>query len=292
MGGLVLGAVILKEEPRITEIFLKEKMVWEPRLTYVYIRSLPVGLGKTEFAFGGGGYVNERRSYDYLITTSWSAERFRVVIESFSEGLQVLDRNNRVETAPYVLQEGRTEKVAVCGVGMVEPPKERLGRFSFAVIMPDQAGRYELDLSITLYDRLVHKEYKLKYAFNVQLLRPKQPPEAYLAITLDKETYRQGDVMTITIENTSNETVEWWVDAIERYNGDDWEFHDVVGATIEDYAPLEPGETKHLTWKLDATPRYPNRPYTPGRYRVFTRHYPSTVEFPHFLVYVEFEVIE
>lgn len=250
LGGLVLGASVLKER-------------WEPRITY--IDTLPVDPGKTEFTFGGGGYVNGRCEYYYLIYTSWSAERFKVVIESFSGELQVLDGNNRV-VAPYVLQEGNL-------------PEERCIWLSFTVIMPNQTGSYELDLRIRLTNWLFSKEYKWRYAFNVQPSPPpKQPPEAFLTITLDKEIYHQGDVMTITLENISNETT-WFTDTacnlfFERFNGEYWEFYDAIvgGAAV---TPLEPSETKQFTWKLG----YPGRPYPAGRYRVGTKG-----------VYAEFEV--
>lgn len=89
------------------------------------IDTLPVDPEKTEFTFGGGGYPNERRECHHLAYTSWSAKRSWVVIESFSEELQVLDRNKIVEVTPYVLEEGNL-------------PDERCIWLSFTVTMPNQ----------------------------------------------------------------------------------------------------------------------------------------------------------
>ena len=252
LGGLLFGVSILKER-------------WEPRITY--IGTLPVDPGKTEFTFGGGGYVNQRIDYYYLIYTSWSAKRFKVVIESFSEELQVLHRNNRV-VAPYVLQEGNL-------------PDERCIWLSFTVIMPNQTGSYKLDLCIRLYGWLFFSiEYKWKYMLTAKIFVPKPLPEECLSITLDKEIYHQGDVMTITIENISNETI-WFTDTacnlfFERFNGEYWEFYDAMVGGLA-MTPLEPSETKRFIWKLG----YAGRPYPSGHYRVGTKG-----------VYTEFEVIE
>jgi hypothetical protein len=151
-GGFLLGGSFLKER-------------WEPHITY--IDTLPVDHGKTEFTFGGGGYVNDRCEYYYLIYTSWSAKRFSVVIESFSEKLQVLDGNKRIETPPYTLQEGNL-------------PEERCIWLSFTVTMPNQAGTYELDLHIRLFGGFFSKEYEWRYAFKVEEFVPKPTPEESL----------------------------------------------------------------------------------------------------------------
>jgi len=104
------------------------------------------------------------------------------------------------------------------------------------------------------------------------------PPEKFLIITLDKETYYQGDIMTITVENISNETV-WFTGTaynlfFERFNGTNWQFHTsiVEGAAM---TPLEPRETGQIKWKLDV----PLQPFPAGHYRVGTKG-----------VYAEFDV--
>ena len=148
--GFVLGGFSLKER-------------WEPRITY--IGTLPVDPGKTEFTFGGGGYLNERCEYYHLIYTSWSAKGFQIAIERFSEELQVLVGNKGVEAAPYVLQGGKL-------------PEERCIWLSFTVIMPNQTGTYEIDLSIRLYGWLFFsREYKWKYMLTAEIFVPKPLPE-------------------------------------------------------------------------------------------------------------------
>ena len=133
LGGLVLGGSLLKER-------------WEPRIEYLD-DYLPVNPNESEFVFGGGGYPDEKCECRCVIYTSWSAKRFRVTIDSFSEGLQVLDRNKTVEAIPYVLQEGNL-------------PEERCIWLGFTVVMPNQTGTYEVDLSIRLYSWLFSREYE------------------------------------------------------------------------------------------------------------------------------------
>ena len=254
IGGLVLGVSCLKER-------------WEPRIEYLD-NYLPVDPDKTEFVFGDGGYLNQKCECRSMIYTSWSAKRFGVVIESFSQELQVLDGNTTVEAVPYVLQEGNL-------------PEERCIWLGFTVVMPDQTGTYEVDLSIRLYSWLFFfREYKWRYMLTADIFVPKSLPEKCLSVTLDKEIYHQGDIMTITIENVSNETI-WFTDTaynlcFERFNGVDWEFHTAIVGCLA-MTPLEPGETAQLTWALDV----PLQPFPPGRYRVGTHG-----------VYAEFEVIE
>ncbi len=254
LGGLVLGGSLLKER-------------WEPRIEYLD-DYLPVDPDETKFVFGGGGYLNEKCECRCMIYTSWSAKRFRVTIESFSEELQVLDGNKTVEAVPYILQEGNL-------------PEERCIWLGFTVVMPNQTGTYEVDLSIKLYSWLFFsREYKWKYMLTADIFVPKSLPEECLSITIDKEIYYQGDIMTITIENISNETI-WFTDTacnlfFERFNGEHWEFYDpMVGGLA--MTPLEPSETKQFAWKLG----YPGRPYPAGQYRVGTKG-----------VYAEFQVIE
>lgn len=174
MSGLLLGGSFLKER-------------WEPRIEYLD-NYLPVDPDKTEFVFGGGGYLNEKCECRHMIYTSWSAKRFRVTIESLSEKLQVLDGNKTVEAIPYVLQEGNL-------------PEERCIWLGFAVVMPNQTGTYEAILSITLYNWFFSREYKWKHVLTADIFIPKPLPEECLSITIDKERYYHGDIMTATIEN-------------------------------------------------------------------------------------------
>lgn len=253
LSGLVFGVPCLKER-------------WGPRIEYLDDYQ-PVDPEKTEFVFGGGGYLNERWECHRLIYTSWSAKRFRVVIESFPEQLQVLDGNETVEFAPYVLQEGNL-------------PEERCIWLGFTVVMPNQTGTYEVDLSITLYGWLFSKEYEWRYELAAEAFAHKTSLEECFSLTTNKETYRQDDIMTITIENISNETI-WFTDGaynifFERFTGVDWEFH-TAPVAIAVMTPLEAGETAQLTWPLDA----PGQEFPAGRYRVGTHG-----------VYAEFEVLE
>jgi hypothetical protein len=233
---------------------LKEK--WEPRITY--IDTLPVDPGKTEFTFGGGGYLNERCEYYYLIYTSWSAKGFQIVIERFSEELQVLVGNKRVEAAPYVLQEGKL-------------PEERCIWLSFTVIMPNQTGTYELQLHTSLFNLLSSREYKWRYSFEVRAFVPKPSPEEPLTITLDKEAYHQGENITITITNNSNETISFSNSAYDLHfdiwNGDAWELYDAIPSN-EVIVYLQKGEQVHITWKLGG---HIERPFQAGHYRVGTK---------------------
>ena len=158
LGTSVVGGLVLRGS------FLKER--WEPRIEYVG-NYLPVDLGETEFVFGGGGYLNEKCGCCCMIYTSWSAKRFRVAIESLSEELQVLDGKKTVEAVPYVLQEGNL-------------PEERCIWFGFTVVMPNQTGTYEVDLSIRLYSWLFFsREYKWKYRLTADIFIPKSLFEEY-----------------------------------------------------------------------------------------------------------------
>jgi len=152
VGGFVLGGSFLKER-------------WEPRIEYLD-NYLPVDPDKTEFVFGGGGYLNEKCECRHMIYTSWSAKGFRVLIENFSEQLRVLDGEKTVEAVPYVLQEGNL-------------PEERCIWLGFTVVMPNQTGTYEVDLTIRLYSWLFFsREYKWKYILTVDIFVPKSLHES------------------------------------------------------------------------------------------------------------------
>jgi len=145
--GLVLGGSFLKER-------------WEPRIEYLD-NYLPVDPDKTEFVFSGGGYLNDKCECRHMIYTSWSTKGFRVVIENFSEELQVLDGNKTIEAVPHVLQEGNL-------------PEERCIWLGFTVVMPNQTGTYEVDLTIRLYSWLFFsREYKWRYILTADIFVPK-----------------------------------------------------------------------------------------------------------------------
>ena len=113
------------------------------------------------------------------------------------------------------------------------------------------------------------------------LVMLRQSPEVYLTITLDRKTYHQGDIMTITIENISNDTQCFGNAAcdvfFERFNGKYWEFYDSIpGAEV--ITCLKPERTGEVTWKLGG---HTDRPFPAGHYRVGTKE-----------AYAEFEVVE
>jgi hypothetical protein len=113
------------------------------------------------------------------------------------------------------------------------------------------------------------------------LMAPKQNSEVYLTITLDKGLYHQGDIMTITIENVSNETQCFGNAAydlhFETFDGEYWKLYDSIPAA-EVITYLDPGQTSQVTWKLGG---HTDRPFPAGHYRVGTKG-----------VYMEFEVID
>jgi hypothetical protein len=259
LGGSIIGGLVSGVS------FLRER--WEPRIEYLD-NYLPVEPDKTEFVFGSGGYLNQKCECRSMIYTSWSAKRFRVVIESFSKELQVLDGNKTVEAVPYVLQEGNL-------------PEERCIWLGFTVVMPDQTGTYEVDLSIRLYSWLFSREYKCKYMLTADIFVPKSLFEECLSVTLDKEIYHQGSIITITIENISNET-QWFGNAaydacFDRFDGEYWEFYDSI-PSAEVITCLKPRETRQATWKLGG---HTDSTFPPGQYRVWVHG-----------VYAEFEIIE
>lgn len=259
MSGLLLGGSFLKER-------------WEPRIEYLD-NYLPVDPDKTEFVLGGGGYLNEKCECRHMIYTSWSAKRFRVTIESLSEELQVLDGNKTVEAVPYVLQEGNL-------------PEERCIWLGFTVVMPNQTGTYDLGLSIRLSALLFSREYKWRYAFEVVHPPPDKPFENCLIMALDKETYHQGDNITMTIKNILNESIGF-IDCkivFEKSNGMDWEFYDSIPISLTK-TYLDPREIGQFTLALI---NYMDHPFPTGQYRLgIIRYFGDEID----RVYAEFEVI-
>jgi hypothetical protein len=247
----------------------------EPRITY--IDGLSVDPDKTEFTFYDQAYLNETREYLYLIYP-YQTNRYQVVLESLSEGLQVLDRRNpldpkTVQSAPYILSEGKI-------------PEEGCFWLGLTVIMPNQIGTYELDLSVRLSALFFSREYKWSYTFEVVHPPPEKPFENCLVMALDKETYYQGDNITVTIENILNESIGF-IDCkivFEKFDGVDWEFYDSVSIPLEK-TYLEPGEIGQFTLALID---YMNHPFPAGQYRVgIIRYWGDEIDG----IYVEFEVI-
>lgn len=264
LGASVAGGLVLAGPFRL-----------EPRI--IYIDGLPVDPDKTEFTFCDYAYLNEMREYLYLIYP-YQTNRFQVVIESLSEGLKVLDRRypldpKTVQSASYVLSEGKT-------------PEEGCFWLGLTVIMPNQIGTYELDLSVRLSALFFSREYKWRYTFEVVHPPPEKPFENCLIIALDKETYHQGDNITVTIENILNESIGF-IDCkivFEKFDGVDWEFYDSIPIPLEK-TYLEPGEIGQFTLALID---YMDYPFPAGQYRVgIIRYWGDEIDG----VYAEFEVI-
>ena len=201
LGTSVVGGLVLRGS------FLKER--WKPRIEYVD-NYLPVDPGETEFVFDDGGYLNEKWECRHMIYTSWSAKRFHVIIENFSEELQLLDENKTVEDVPYILQEGNLPDCRCIWLG-------------FTVAMPNQTGTYEVDLSIRLYSRLFSREYKWKYILTADAFVPK-PLSLPLASVSGKqvdqeENHPEGcELWQITWRETKQESFSstaetYWVEA-------------------------------------------------------------------------------
>ncbi len=206
----------------------------------------------------------------YSYTGTVEAKKLEVKIHSFSRDLKLLTPNNETITAPYSWHVTYRKFEA------------RPVAWEFQIIAPNKTAEYEINLSYIVSNGwLSSREYPQKIRVRVAPMPHKPKPEETLTVTLDKETYHQGDTMNIAIENISNET-QWFGNAaydvcFERFNGDYWEFYDSIpGAEV--ITCLRLGETGHVTWKLGG---HTDRPFPPGRYRVETHG-----------VYAEFEVKE
>ena len=105
--------------------------------------------------------------------------------------------------------------------------------------------------------------------FNVTV-RPSPPASLLLLeVTTDKAVYHEGDNITITIKNTSNQTVTFASTAygvvFEKWVEDRWVFHSAV-AGVEVIVSLEPDQTHQITVKLSNN----DQPFTSGEYRVLS----------------------
>lgn len=200
-----------------------------------------------------------------------NVKNFDIVVESFSDELQLMSLSGEpVEKAPCSLFPttwDREAQFVVWGFKVTTPPS----------ILP---GEYSISLAIKVSNNFFSKEYIYIIRVVVEPLKEVLPLKSGLKITLDKETYFQGETMQITIKNILNETI-WFTDTacnlyFERFNGACWEFYDAMigGAAM---TPLQPNQTRQFTWKLG----YGGLPYPSGRYRVGTKG-----------VYAEFEILE
>jgi len=208
-----------------------------------------------------GVYMNETGEFiqvGHSYTGTIQARRFQVIIDSFSKELTLL--TDRIHEETYS-----------------DPWEGRPVSWSANFLAPNKPGKYEVNLRYIVFQDpvwLSKREYKQRVTVVVEPIPYKPKPEELLRVTLDRETYYQGDTIVITIKNISNETV-WFTDTaynlfFERFNNQDWEFYDaIIGGLM--MTSLKPGETAQVNWTLG---------YPPGRYRVGTHG-----------VYAEFEVV-
>ena len=205
----------------------------------------------------------------YFYSGTIEARKLEIKIDSFSKELNLLTLNNKTIVAPYSWQ---------VTYGKVEG---RPAGFRFWIIAPNKPGEYEVNLRFIVSNSwLSSREYLQKLRVRVLPMPLKPKPEEILTITLDKEIYGEGDTMTITIQNISNETI-WFINAMynlvfERFDHafSDWVFH-AAPIAAQVMTPLQPGEGAQVTWKLDA------ETFPSGLYRIVILG-----------VYAEFNVIE
>ena len=216
-----------------------------------------------------GMYVNEADKY-LFISTITGVKKFQAKIDSFSKELKLLTLNNETIVAPY------SSPISHYGSEFESRPIV----WGFWIIAPSQPGNYEVKLCFTVSNWVFSREYPQKVIVRVEPMPYKLAPEELLTITLNREVYRRGEIMNITIKNVSNET-QWFGNAaydlcFERFNGEYWEFYDSIPG-VEVITCLKPGETGQVTWKLGG---HTDRPFPAGQCRVWVHE-----------VHVEFEVI-
>jgi len=216
-----------------------------------------------------GMYVNQTDTYHFeSYVSAFFGALFQVRIEFFSGDLKLLTLGNEtiVRIFPYSWQR--------------EVGKEGYVVWGFRIIAPSQPGNYTVNLRFIVSYWMFSQEYSQKITVKVEVPKPPPPPEELLLIMLDKEVYNQGEYMTVTIKNRSNETM-WFTNTaydlcFERFNGTDWVlYEEIVGGPVK--TSLKPGEIRQVTWKLDD---HTGSPFSAGRYRVGTKG-----------IYVEFTVV-
>ena len=216
-----------------------------------------------------GMYVNQTDTYHFeSYVNAFFGALFQAKIEFFSEELKLLTLGNETiaRTFPYSWQ--------------IDVGKEGRVVWGFRIIAPRQLGNYTVNLRFIVSYWIFSQEYPQQIMVRVELPKPPPPPEELLLITLDKNVYNQGEYMTITIKNRSNETL-WFTNTaynlyFERFNGTGWTFYEqIVGGAL--MTPLRPGETGEVRWKLDDRT---GSPFPAGYYRVGTKG-----------IYVEFTVV-
>jgi hypothetical protein len=256
LSGLFLSVYAI---PRLREIFAPHPWsLYPPPAAYEVI---DIYFNETDWEARGA----------YWYTGTVQARKFEVRIDSFSEELTLI-RGDEVIIAPYSYEEiyGKFEGCP-CG-------------FGFQIIAPNKPREYEVNLCFIVSNGwLSIREYPQKIRVRVVPTPYKPKPEEILTVILDKQTYKQGEVMTITIRNISNETI-WFTDTaynivFERFDNvfNDWTFHTAPIAGLL-MTPLHPGEEAQLMWLLDDKTGHL---FPPGRYRVGTHE-----------VYTEFEVMD
>lgn len=217
-----------------------------------------------------GMYVNQTDTYRFeSYISAFFGALFQVRIEFFSGDLKLLTLGN--ETIPRVFPYS----------WQMEVSKEGYVVWGFRIVAPSQPGNYTVNLRFVISSWIFSQDYPQKIVVKVEVPKPPPPPEELLLITLDKKVYNQGEYMTVTVKNRSNETI-WFTNTaynlyFEKFNGTDWVFYEeiVEGALM---TPLKPGETGQVTWKLDDRT---GSPFPAGRYRVGTKG-----------IYVEFTVVK
>ena len=90
-----------------------------------------------------------------------------------------------------------------------------------------------------------------------------------LEVTTDKTMYQEGDNMTITIRNASNQAVWFGSPAygvsFEKWDKDKWVFHSsICGAEV--IVNLEPEQTRQITVRLSNI----DQPFSCGEYRILS----------------------
>lgn len=91
------------------------------------------------------------------------------------------------------------------------------------------------------------------YIYHITGATPGEAKSCLLAITLDKDVYQQGERMSITIENLSNETLTFsnlaYGLGYHSWNGFSWiPFRGIPGK--EAIGKLKPGEIGHVQHSL------------------------------------------
>lgn len=216
-----------------------------------------------EIFYNKTGYVEKIYSY----TGAVRAKIFEVRIESFSKEL-ILMYGDEVIKPSYMYRD------------VSRKPESRPVYFYFKIIAPAKPGEYTINLRYKVSNGLLYtREYYQEILVKVVKMPYKPRPEEILAIGIDRNMYRPGETMIITIKNISNETI-WFTNTVynivfERFNSiyNDWIYHTspIAGQAL---VSISPNEEKQVKYIIDP------ELFPPGLYRVGTHG-----------VYIEFEVV-